>query len=326
MIRFFKSPQPVALFFIPALILIFWIQSASSMSPLIEPSGMILWNFIATIFSHFPNWINFIFEVVLVSFSAIYLNIICNKHEVLYKNSYLPALVYALFISAHPAFISFHPIHFVNLILLRVLDKSFSLIKSGNITSAIFDSSFLAGLAALIYFPAVIIIPIMIISITIIRPFNIREWLILIIGFLLPFFFISVWMFWTNNLMFFLKNYSDRFKEVQPHLSVVSNPKLLLLICIFGLWLAIGLLKLRINYFKNVIRTRIVQQILFLFLLFISISFLLQREITIIHFSFLVIPVSVFCAYYLLATKKRIWLVEIFLWILIATIAANHFI
>lgn len=326
MIRFFKSPQPIALFFIPAIILIFWIQSASSMSPPINSSGMILWNIIAAAFSHFPNWINFIFVVALVSFSAIYLNIICNKHEALYKNSYLPALVFALFISAHPAFIAFHPIHFVNLILLRVLDKSFSLIKNDNITSAIFDSSFLAGLAALIYFPAVIIIPIMIISLTIIRQFNIREWLILIIGFLLPFFFMSVWMLWGNNLMFFLKNYSERFKEIQPHLSVVATPKLLLLTSIFSLWLVMGLFKLRINYLKNVIRTRIVQQILFLFLLFISISFLLQREIAIIHFSFLVIPVSVFCAYYLLANKKRSGLVEITLWILIATIAANHFV
>jgi hypothetical protein len=64
------------------------------------------------LFAKLPSGLNWLIMVSLVSFSAIYINQITNKHEILYKNSYLPAFVYALFISSVPEFLTVHPIHF----------------------------------------------------------------------------------------------------------------------------------------------------------------------------------------------------------------------
>ena len=134
MIRFYKSPQPVTLFSIPLIILILWAQAMPSMAPVVTTDSMLLWKTVAGWFNGWPNWLNFLLMVSLVSFNAIYLNLVCNKHEVLYKASYLPAFVFALFISCRPEFLVFHPIHFVNLIFIRVFDKSFSLLKSSQNT------------------------------------------------------------------------------------------------------------------------------------------------------------------------------------------------
>jgi len=324
MIRFFKSPQPASLLVIPAIILILWAQAFMNCFPVMEVSAQPVWKLFLMVFATLPSGVNWLIMVAMVSYSAIYINQITNKHEILYKNSYLPAFVYALFISSVPEFLTVHPIHFVNLILLRVFDKSFSLIKNDSPTPAIFDSSFLAGVAALIFFPAFIIIPVMIIAQSSIRPFNFREWLIMLIGFSLPYFFVTVWMFWNHDLLYFWKDYLERFVHLKPEVSIVFTPQLLTLAILFGIWLLFSLTKLRVNYLKNVIRARIIQQVLFLFFLFGVGSIFLGQKISVVNFSLLAIPFSIFAAYYLLSAKKRIRFYEIFLWVVIGVIVWNH--
>ncbi len=324
MIRFFKSPQPASLIVIPAIILILWAQAFMNCFPVMEVSAQPVWKLFLIVFKSLPSGVNWVIMVALVSFSAIYINQISNKHEVLYKNSYLPAFVYALFISSVPEFLTVHPIHFVNLIILRVFDKSFSLIKNDSPVPSIFDSSFLAALAALIFFPAFIVIPVMIIALSLLRPFNFREWLIMFIGFSLPYFFVSVWMYWNHDLLYFWKDYLDRFIHLKPVINIVFTPQLITLSVLFGIWMLLGLGKLRVNYLKNVIRARIIQQVLFLFFLFSVGSIFLGQKISVVNFSLLAIPFSIFAAYYLLSAKKRIRFYEMFLWMVIAAIVWNH--
>lgn len=324
MIRFFKSPQPASLIVIPAIILILWGQAFMNCFPVMEVSAQPVWKLFLVIFKSLPSGVNWVIMVSLVSFSAIYINQISNRHEVLYKNSYLPAFVYALFISSVPEFLTVHPIHLVNLILLRVFDKSFSLIKNDSPVPSIFDSSFLSALAALIFFPAFIIIPVMIIALSLLRQFNFREWLIMFIGFSLPYFFVSVWMYWNHDLLYFWKDYTERFVHLKPEITIVFTPQLMALTVLFGIWLVLGLGKLRMNYLKNVIRARIIQQVLFLFLVFGIGSIFLGQKISVVNFSLLAIPFSIFAGYYLLSAKKRIQFYEIFLWMVIAAIVWNH--
>ena len=324
MIRFFKSPQPASLIIIPVIVLILWGQAFLDCMPHTISTDQPIWKLIHSLTFVLPSGLNWIIMVALVSFSAIYLNQISNRHEVLYKSSYLPAFVFALYISSVPEFLTVHPIHFVNLIALRVFDKAFSLIKNDKAIPSIFDSCFLSGVAALIYFPSIILIPVMIIALSLLRPFNIREWITMFIGFLLPYFFVSVWMYWNHDLMYFWKSYIERFVHIKAEINVQFTTRLLVLGILFGLWLFFALFKLRLNYLKNVIRSRIIQQVLFIFLIFAGSSIFLGEKISILNFAFLAIPFSIFAAYYLLSAKKRIQFYELFLWLVIATIVWNH--
>lgn len=325
MIRFFKSPQPAALIVIPVIVLILWAQAFLNCFPVMDVGAQPVWKLFLALFAWLPSGVNWVIMVALVSYSAIYVNQISNRHEVLYKNSYLPAFAYALYISSVPEFLTVHPIHIVNLIILRVFDKSFSLIKNDSAIPSIFDSCFLSATAALIFFPAIIVIPVMIIALSLLRPFNFREWMIMFIGFALPYFFVSVWMYWNNDFLYFWKDYMSRFIHLKPEVILVSSPKLITLSSLFSIWLLLGLLKLRSNYLKNVIRARIIQQVLFLFFLFSLGSIYLGQKISVVNFSLLAIPFSIFASYYLLAAKKRIQFYEIFLWMVIGAIVWNHF-
>jgi hypothetical protein len=156
------------------------------------------------------------------------------------------------------------------------------------------------------------------------RPIRLKEWLIVIISFFLPFFFLSTYEFWNYSLVEFWQSYFNYFKNLQLQLSIDSNPRIIVLFIFTGILLFLSLLKLRINYLKNVIRTRSYQQIFFILLVFCIGLVLFSNNLRIIHFSFLMIPMSVFCSYYFLSAKKRLWLYEYAMWVLIGIIIWNH--
>ena len=108
MIRFFKSLQSATLFIIPVIVLLLWAQSFFGHSFRLEKDGMPLQNLLINILAFLPGFVQVLFVILLVSFEAIYLNILLNKHEVLYRNSYLPAFMYVLLMSCASMLLQFH--------------------------------------------------------------------------------------------------------------------------------------------------------------------------------------------------------------------------
>lgn len=325
MIRFFKSPQPAALIVIPFIIIVLWVYNGWRSVPVTDGSSLAVWEMIASLFSALPSWLNFIFMAALISAQAIYFNLMVNRHEVLYKNSYLPSFVFALLISADPGLMQFHPVHVINLFVLIIFDRMFTVFKNEKANSALFDSAFLTGLSALIYFPALLLFIVLILSLSILRPFNLKEWLIALIGFLLPFFFISVYMFWNTSLIPFWSDYMAHFPDAAPAMDIAKTPSRMWLAIFIGSLLLISILKLRGNFSKNTIRTRSYQQIIFIYLFLGIISIGITRHIMPIHFAIIALPAALFIAYFYLSAKRRLRLYEISLWILIGLVVWNQF-
>lgn len=123
---------------------------------------------------------------ILVTTQAFHLNLVLNKHEVLYKSTWLPSLLYLFMAGLLPPFLWMHPLLFVNSILIFVLDRLFSLYKNPSPLSLAFDSAFLLSLSALFYLPAVILFIFYFLCMIILRPFSWREWMAGIMGMFFP--------------------------------------------------------------------------------------------------------------------------------------------
>ncbi len=326
MIRFFRSTHPATLFIIPAIVLIFWWPSILQLPLYNTDESLPLWNGVRNFFSVFPSWANFIILFALLCVEAIYLNYVVNKNEVLYKNSYLPALIFVLFVSATPGLMILHPVYFINLLMIRILDRLFTLFKNELPVSALFDSGFLAGVAALLYFPAVVFLLLLICSVLVLRPFRIKDLLIILIGFFLPYFFLSVYLFWNVEFIGFWSLYLGKFGNIHPQFSIEINTSFIVLISYFVVLLILSLFKLKINYRKNVIRSRSYQQIFFIFLMLAGAGLLFTLKIRVIDFVLLAIPFAVFVAYYFVSAKNRIWFYEYLFWGLVGVMIWNHFI
>lgn len=324
MIRFFRSPQTATLFLIPLILLAFWLREVFHTQIITGDHSLPLWNALASFFNILPSWIRFIILFILISGQAVYLNLMLNKHEVHYKNTFLPALIFALLISSLPSMMVLHPVHLVNLILIRIFDRSFTLFKNEQAISALFDSAFLAGLASLIYLPAIVLLPVLFINLSLLRQFRFKEWLICFIAFLIPYFLVSTMLFWNHMFVKAWSDYASYFTIISIEFESAKSLPVLLLGVYSGILLLFSLIKLRINYRKNIIRSRSFQQIFFIYLLIAASGLLLLNKLYVVDFAFLLIPVSVFCSYYFVSAKKRLWLYECALWALIALMVWNH--
>ena len=325
MIRFFKTYQPAIMIIIPFIILAFWVPSFHDITHNLQ-GGLPLWDAVASFVAWIPSWLSFFLMFLLISSQAIYLNFMLNRHDVIYKNTFIPALIFAFFVSASPAFMQFHPIHIVNLLIIRVFDRLFTLFKSEYPVSALFDIGFISGIIALLFFPGLFLLPVLFTALAIQRSFRFKEWLITLIGFVLPFFFLSVIMFWMHSLIAFWNDYTSHFTLLRPEFNMHLTLPLTVVLIFIGLLLILSLLKLRANYRKNVIRMRIYQQIFFIFLLVAAVSVFLLRTISLLDFLYILIPVTVFCAYFFVSAKKRVYLYEYALWVLIGLMVWNQLI
>jgi hypothetical protein len=324
MIRFFKSAQPAVFFVLPVIVIALWSQGFFKPEFLSIQNSGVLYVLICNGFAALPKFVLVLFAIILISFEAIYLNLLINKYEVLYKPTYLPSLFYVLLMSYSSDVIAFHPILLVNLLLLPVLDRTFSLFKNEAPTSAIFDSCFLLSLCTLIYFPSIVLLIFFLAALAFLRPFHVREWAVALVGFLLPLYFLAVYAFCTDSLQQTVHDFSSRFSFYKIEKLTLSKP-LIFFLAYFGFIFLLTIVKLRANFYKNSIRTRSEQQALIIFLLLVGAACFFSEKVSFIHLTLAVIPVSTFVGYFYAAAKKRLVLTEISFWILVALIIRNYF-
>jgi hypothetical protein len=325
MIRFYKSLNTISLFFIPAFVIALWLQGFTKPNFVVESTDGLLYGIVSSFLALLPRFLQVLLAMALVSYQAIYLNLLFNKHEVLYKNTYLPSLFYVLVMSFSSDITMFHPILLVNLILLAVMDKIFTLFKSANPVSQIFDSCFLISLCSLIYFPSVVMFAIFFFALIALRSFSLRELLVAFTAFLLPYFFLVVYAFVTDSPDAFTNTFLVQFSFVNPDIDFSAEKILLVPAFYLAMLLVFSLLKLRANYYKNAIRTRSALQIILAYFILAIAAFVLAKPFSISHFTLAAVPASGFLAYFYLAVKKRMWLVELSFWVLVAMVVWNNY-
>jgi hypothetical protein len=271
----------------------------------------------------------------LISFEGIYLNLILNRHEVLFKNTFLPALIYVVLMSFNPGVIRFNEILIVNLLLIFTCEKIFSLFKNESPAGIIFDCGLLISVTSLIYFPVIILLLFLLIVLIIQRAFSLREWTIAVVAFLLPYFFLFTYSFLLGSLKTVVAEttafaklnfitYGSNAMQLPQFVSQERNSVLLFAI-FFGIQLLLSLIRLRTNYYKNTIKTRSAQQVIIMLTLFIIAEILFVKKMDLAFFAQLAIPFSTFIAYYYVSGKKRLWLFETSFWIMIALIFSSYF-
>nr|WP_294860002.1 hypothetical protein [uncultured Fluviicola sp.] len=182
-LRPFLSNRPLVLLLLVPIIVGFQLLNAQfHFHNLIEHVDLGLWGK-TTLFS---SWWTSIIASSIVMANAIQLNFLFNQHEFLDKNNYGPSLFYVVLMSFSHSFYQVDAVLICHLFLLQSLRLLFQL-KSNetNFTSA-FNSAFFIGLSASFLPPsAALIIPFWF-SAWALHPFSFRQWLLMIIGFLIP--------------------------------------------------------------------------------------------------------------------------------------------
>lgn len=253
----------------------------------------------------------------LLFIQALYFNRVINNHGLMERPSYLAGLLFIISSSLFLPFMIISPPLICNFLLIWLIDNLLKLGKINSAMATLYNSGILIAIGTLIYFPFIIMLLMLWLSLVMSRPFSWREWIIGLLGFFTIFFFLGVWYYWNDRIdliyniwlplttkfpAVFKINYSD-YASLMP----------LLLI------LVLAVIQLRQKYFTSFISTRKAFQILFFMFLLALSSFYMKPDFRIYHFLLCVPSGAVLLAYYFSNAKIR-WLYESLFLLLIVCI------
>jgi hypothetical protein len=260
----------------------------------------------------------------LLLFEAVLLNLILINNDLVPRNNLVPTLVYILLMSSTPGLLMLHPALVANLFFLITLHMVFKLYSEAESYPRVFNTGMMLALASLFYLPSAIFLVFVWMTFLVYRLFSWREWLIILIGFLLPYvYLLSVYFFlgriteYTDALVSFLRNF-----EVFPEFGKLERVTYISSGFIV-FFLAPAVLRLMGEINEKIVATRKRFWAVIWFLI-ISVGWLpFSGSFFILHLPVIYLPVTVFLAWYFSAMKKTRRLDILFtVWVLL--IAANN--
>lgn len=180
-----KNNLQLSIIILSALCLTLWINTlvfVSGSSVTENTPEHILYNYL------FNQNMSYVSKQVILLFSVIIggilLNMFAIKQEIISKTNYLPSLFYILFSFSSNTSQSFDPILIANLFVIPALFFLMESYREEQALSDFFKAGFFMGLASFFYVHYLFLFPLSFIALIILRAFNWREWLILLLGLL----------------------------------------------------------------------------------------------------------------------------------------------
>ena len=136
---------------------------------------------------------------LIVIVQALRLNILVSRFKMFQQVTYLPAFTFVLLTALFPFWDAISSGLIANAFIIWILVKLNRLYDQTQPKTLEFNIGLIVGFSILLYEPIAILIPVVVFALTIIRPFRLTEWLVLIMGILLPFYFIFTYVFLTDS-------------------------------------------------------------------------------------------------------------------------------
>jgi hypothetical protein len=135
---------------------------------------------------------------ILVYIQALLLNYLVNEHRMTARQTYLPAMAFLLITSLLPDWTYLSAPLVANGFLLWAFIKLFRLYNLGAAQGAIFNIGLILGIASFIYFSSAALVICLLLGLMILRPFRLKEWLLLLLGAATPYYFYGVYLYLTD--------------------------------------------------------------------------------------------------------------------------------
>lgn len=259
--------------------------------------------------------------VILIVGEAFLLNHLIVSHQATPKPNFLPAGIYILLMTSSGSFLTLHPLIFANLFLLLALSSLFSMHRKETAFANAFDAGFFIGIASLFYLPSILFYFLLYLSFLIMRPFIWREWIISLMGVIVPYVFAAFIFFlkgdllslWENRVPFTFEGKISKVRIPSSNYFFVS---------LFGIFTGLALLNLFSSITSLSLKARSTTYVLFWFLVFATLIIIASPRFQAPYTAFLFIPASVFIGNFLLQLKKN-WFRELCFVSLLAAVLYN---
>lgn len=148
-----------------------------------------------------PGSVRFLLYHALILVQAIRLNMAMNELRMYTSNSFVPAMTYILLTAMVPQWCAISPALVTNSLVIWIFIKLSRLYNHPSPKTLLFNTGFIAGLSVICYHPMAILIGVVLFALAVVRPFRLAEWLVLLIGVVLPYYFVLSVLYLTDRLL-----------------------------------------------------------------------------------------------------------------------------
>ncbi len=134
-------------------------------------------------------WLPGSLALMVTGLCAVQLALLANKAELMGQRTHLPALLFPLLMGVSSQGLVLEPALLGMPFVLAAMGRIWSIAGGTKVLAALFDAGFLLGLAALFHLPFAFLLVVAWASVSVIRPFQWREYVLPIVGVALPLYF-----------------------------------------------------------------------------------------------------------------------------------------
>lgn len=246
-------------------------------------------------------------SLILVFIQGFALNRLVVNFNLLKAPNYLTVLLFVSLACALPDFLMLSPILLCNFIIIWMLSKLFKIGTINEVRGLLFDLGLMVAAGTLLYYPFIIMMPLLWISLNIFRGFSWKEWASPLFGFGVVYFLLGLVYFWLDKLPEFYSLLTPEIKK----LSIPNNWKIkefLILIPILPT-LILFFSALHKYFFKSVVQLRKSFQLVVYMFSLLVIAFFIFEAAELHHFLLMAPGLAISFAYYYTSAQNK-WVYE----------------
>lgn len=267
-----------------------------------------------------PSILLIVLFQLIILIQAVCLNMLLSRFKMFQQITYLPAFTYIILTGLFPYWDVISSGLVANSLVIWILLKLLRLYDQNQPKTLEFNIGLIVGVSILLYESIAILIPVVLFALMIIRPFKLKEWLVLVIGILLPFYFVLSYVYLTGTISDF-RHYLPKLDWKNPLVKAELN--LVLALSVIGVQLIAGFYYWQQEQLRFIIQVRKYWGVLLLVLFLTLFQPILFSNQALYASAIVISPLACFISF-AYGTPKRLYLPNLLFWLAIAVIVYNH--
>lgn len=158
-----------------------------------------------------PFWFIHIVAILLTYWQAIRINIIFDQYRINEKPTFIPAMIFITLSSILPELVFLNTLMIAYLFVIPFVRNMLSIPEQERAVESFFFTGFYLGIASLFYHPLIFLLAVIIMALLVLKRPHWRELIISIIGFIIPYYFLGVYFFLTDQFASYISFVTGHF-------------------------------------------------------------------------------------------------------------------
>lgn len=322
MLKFFRHNYIAQLVAIVLLLVALWIPAFVSQlhDTAVGLPTTPLYNLIAGLFDSSSSAMT-VLTFVVFSLCVLFFNSMLSVNQLVTRNSSIGAFVFVLCLCCVQIQDEYYPFILANTFIMMAMQTIYLIYQVEKPEAYLMNSGFFVAIASMFYYPAIILIIWVLLSLIIMDIKELKHFLIPVLGFLFPYFVLFVCFYFNHSLNDRLQDYALAFNDLGLEKLGLTTMGTIALILVF-VFMGLSLMMIKSGNADNSVATRKKVNVTLWLFGFSFIMLFMQKPVVCNGLIFMVLAVVVSMA---LCYVKKSKIVDIALIILMLAIIANQY-